>query len=309
MKQKLIPLVNKNSGDLRYVSLEARDNRVGVCFLFPALAVLLIIVAFPVGYSIVMSFHRWRPTEITRPFVGLANYLRVYRDARFSMSILNTIVYAFVGAFFKVVIGIAFATLLNQKFPGRSIVRLLLMLPWILPVTASVTAWNWMFDGMYGIFNTLLFRLGVIHTYINFLGQKGIALACVLMVGIWMGYPQMMMMVLAGLQAIPGELYEAARVEGANRRQIFFQITIPSLAGILKMATILSVIWTFNAFNVIWLLTRGGSSTHIMNTLAYEFSFVNMRYDSGAAMSVTILIFLAVFLYIYTRMQKKEETQ
>jgi ABC-type sugar transport system permease subunit len=309
MKQKSNPAVNKGIGGPRHVSLEARDNRMGIYFLFPALGVLLIIVAFPVAYSIIMSFYRWRPIEIGRPFVGFANYLRVYGDARFSMSILNTIAYAFIGAFFKVVIGVAFAILLNQKFPGRSIVRMLLMLPWILPVTASVTAWNWMFDGMYGVFNTILFRLGIIDTYINFLGQKGIALACVLMVGIWMGYPQMMMMVLAGLQAIPGELYEAARVEGANRLQIFFQITIPSLSGILKMSTILSVIWTFNAFNVIWLLTRGGSSTHTMNTLAYEFSFVNMRYDSGAAMSVTILVFLAIFLYIYTRMQKKEEVQ
>jgi ABC-type sugar transport system permease subunit len=208
---------------------------------------------------------------------------------------------------FKVIIGLGLALMMNRKFKGRSVARALLMLPWVIPVTATVTVWNWMFDGMYGIINVLLFRMGFIDSYINFLGQKGLALASVLIVGIWMGYPQMMMMMLAGLQAIPMEMYEAAKVEGANVFQIFFRITLPSLSGILQMAIILSIIWTFNSFNVIWLMTRGGSGTHTMNTLAYEFSFVNMRYDLGAAMSVTILIFLAVFLYIHSKMTKKTE--
>lgn len=119
----------------------------------------------------------------------------------------------------------------------------------------------------------------------------------------------MMMMILAGLQSIPGELYEAAEVEGAGKIRSFFYITIPSLSGVLKTSIILSIIWTFNAFNVIWLLTRGGSSTHIMNTLAYEFSFINMRYDKGAAMSVTILFFLAIFLFIHTKMQREDSLQ
>ena len=146
----------------------------------------------------------------------------------------------------------------------------------------------------------------MIDEYINFLGVRGLALACVLIVGIWMGYPQMMMMILAGLQSIPTEMYEAAKVEGAGPLTIFFRITIPSLANVLSMTILLSIIWTFNSFNVIWLMTRGGSGTHTMNTLAYEFSFVNMRYDLGAAMSVIILIFLAVFLFIYQRKQKED---
>ncbi len=289
------------------LTMEQKDNRIGLLFLAPAIAVLVIIVAYPVIYSFTMSFFRWRPIDPNRPFVAWTNYLRVFTDERFMLSIRNTFVYALVGSFFKVVIGLGLAIMMNRKFKGRSIARALLMLPWVLPVTASVTVWNWMFDGMYGIINVLLFRLGFIDSYVNFLGQKGLALASVLIVGIWMGYPQMMMMLLAGLQAIPTEMYEAAKVEGANVFQIFFRITLPSLANILQMAIILSIIWTFNAFNVIWLMTRGGSGTHTMNTLAYEFSFVNMRYDLGAAMSVTILIFLAVFLYIHSRMTHKKE--
>ncbi|WP_320128825.1 sugar ABC transporter permease [uncultured Sphaerochaeta sp.] len=289
----------------RRVSLEARDNRVGKLFLVPAISVLVIIVAYPVIYSFIMSFFRWRPIDPNRPFVGLKNYIRVMSDERFFLSIRNTFIYALVGAFFKVMIGLGLALMMNRNFKGRGIARTLLMLPWVLPVTASVTIWNWMFDGMYGIINVMLMRMGLIDTYINFLGQKGVALACVLIVGIWMGYPQMMMMQLAGLQSIPLEMYEAAKVEGANSFQVFFRITLPSLAGILQMAIILSIIWTFNSFNVIWLMTRGGSSTHTMNTLAYEFSFVNMRYDLGAALSVTILIFLAVFLFIHSKMTKK----
>lgn len=287
-------------------SLEKRDNRVGIYFLLPSIIVLLVIVAYPVIYSFVMSFHRWRPIEIQRPFVGLANYLRVVTDSRFFQSIINTFIYAIAGACLKVLLGFGLAIMLNKKFVGRSLARVLLMLPWVFPVTASVTAWNWMFDGMYGIFNVLLSRLGVIETYINFLGQKGIALSCVLLVGVWMGYPQMMMMILAGLQSIPEEMYEAAKVEGAGPFTTFFNITVPSIANVLSMTIILSIIWTFNAFNVIWLMTRGGSGTHTMNTLAYEFSFVNMRYDLGAAMSVIILLFLAIFLFIYSKKNKEE---
>ena len=242
-------------------SLEKRDNRVGIYFLLPSIIVLLVIVAYPVIYSFVMSFHRWRPIEIQRPFVGLANYLRVVTDSRFFQSIINTFIYAIAGACLKVLLGFGLAIMLNKKFVGRSLARVLLMLPWVFPVTASVTAWNWMFDGMYGIFNVLLSRLGVIETYINFLGQKGIALSCVLLVGVWMGYPQMMM-ILAGLQSIPEEMYEAAKVEGAGPFTTFFNITVPSIANVLSMTIILSIIWTFNAFNVIWLMTRGGSGTH-----------------------------------------------
>lgn len=292
-------------------SLEARDNRVGIQFLAPAILVLFLIIGFPVVYSIIMSFFRWRPTENSNPFVGFTNYIKVFTNPDFLVSLRNTFIYAFVGAFFKLLLGLGLAMLLNQKFKGRSVARLLLMLPWIIPVTASLTSWNWMFDGMYGIINILLTRMGIISQNINFLGQKGVAFACVLAVGVWLGYPQIMLMLLAGLQAITPEQYEAAKVEGANRRQVFFRITLPSLAGVMKTAIILSVIWTFNAFNVIWLLTRGGpsNSTHIMGTLAYELSFVKMRYDQGAAMSVTILLFLAVFLFIYNRAQKELESQ
>ena len=297
-------LRNRNTNQLP--SLERRDNRVGIYFLLPAVIVLIIIVAYPVIYSLVMSFHRWRPTDINRNFVGFDNFASVVTDSRFPQSIFNTFVYAIVGACFKVIIGMILALMMNREFKGRSIARVLLMLPWVIPVTASVTTWNWMFDGMYGIFNVLLMRLGVIDEYVNFLGIKGIALACVLIVGIWMGYPQMMMMLLAGLQSIPTEMYEAAKVEGAGPFTIFFRITIPSLANVLSMTILLSIIWTFNSFNVIWLMTRGGSGTHTMNTLAYEFSFVNMRYDLGAAMSVIILVFLAVFLFIYQRKQMED---
>ncbi len=295
----------------RFRSLEARDNWVGYALLTPAILIFIMITGFPVLFSITMSFFRWRPTENTNPFVGFNNYLRVFANPTFLLSLRNTFLYAFGGAFFKVLLGLGLALLLNQKFKGRGIARTLLMLPWIVPITASLTSWNWMFDGMYGIFNIILMRLGIITESINFLGQKGVALMCVMTVGIWLGYPQIMVMILAGLQAITVEQYEAAKLEGATPTQVFFRITLPSLSGVMKTAIILSVIWTFNAFNVIWLLTRGGpsNSTHVMNTLAYELAFVNMKYDQGAAMSVSILIMLAVFLFIYTKMQKENEAQ
>lgn len=290
------------------VSLEARDNRTGKLFLVPAIVVLLCIIVFPVAYSFRMSFLRWRPTEIAKPFVGFANYLKVFSDPRFAVAFRNTFVYAFVGAAGKLLLGMLLALLLNRKFKGRGLVRALLMLPWVVPITASLTTWSWMLDSMYGIVNLLLLRAGLISEAINFLGDKHWALASVLAAGIWLGYPQFMLMILAGLQAIPDELYEAGKVEGANVFQRFFHITIPSLRNILTIAVILSVIWTFNAFNVVWLMTRGGpsSSTHILNTLAYEFAFVNMRYDQAAALSVVILAILALFLFFFAKLQKED---
>ena len=295
----------------RSQSLEKRDNRVGMTFLVPALLVFAAIIVFPVFYSVVMSFFRWRPTEAATPFVGLTNYIKVFSSHTFYTALFNTFLYAFGGALFKVLLGLGLALLLNEKFKGRGIARTLLMLPWIIPMTASLTSWNWMFDGMHGIINVILLRLGIVTDSVNFLGEKGLALMCVMSVGIWLGYPQIMVMILAGLQAITPEQYEAARVEGASGRQIFFKITLPALSGVLRTAIILSIIWTFNAFTVIWIMTRGGPSnaTHILNTLAYEFAFVKMYYDHGAALSVIVLLLLAVFLYIYSPMQKEEESQ
>lgn len=289
--------------------LERKDNRIGKLFLVPTFVVLLVIIAYPTLYTIAMSFFRWRPTEVATPFVGMKNFIDVVSDSRFSVSLFNTFLYAFGGAFFKVAIGLGLALLLNQDIKGRGVFRTLLMLPWIIPVSASITSWRWMLDGMYGIINMVLMRLSWIEAPINFLGTRGVAMACVMSVGIWLGYPQMMLMLLAGLQAITREQYEAATVEGANAWQTFTRITLPALSGVMQMAVILSLIWTFNAFNVVWLLTRGGpsGSTHIMNTLAYEFSFINMRYDRGAAMSVIILLILAVLLYIHTRLTRREE--
>lgn len=139
--------------------LERKGNRIGKLFLAPTFVVLLLIIAYPTLYTIAMSFFRWRPTELATPFVGMKNYVDVVGDKRFPVSLMNTLLYAFGGAFFKVVIGLGLALLLNQDIKGRGLFRTLLMLPWIIPVSASITSWRWMLDGMYGIINTVLMNL------------------------------------------------------------------------------------------------------------------------------------------------------
>lgn len=288
-------------------TFEKKDNMTGILFLVPALLVLVIIVAYPVFFSGQMSFMRWRPTELTRKFVGFYNYRKILTDPRTMVALRNTFIYGIGGAIGKICIGMSLALLLNQKFPGRGLARTLLMLPWIIPITSSLTTWRWMYDSTYGIFNILLLRLHIISEPIIFLGSKFWALPCLLMVGIWLGYPMMMVMLLAGLQTIPDELYEAAQVEGAGVLQRFWHVTIPGVRMILSIASILSIIWSFNAFNVIWLLTKGGpsNSTHILNTLAYELAFTGMRYDYAAALAMITLLLLAVFLYVFVKLQKE----
>lgn len=289
-------------------SLERRDRRIGIWFLVPALAILIAIVAYPFFYSVAMSGMRWRPTELGRPFVGLYNYVQLFTDDRFFIALRNTFIYGIGGAIGKLFVGMLLALLLNQRFPGRGVARTLLMLPWVIPFSASITTWRWMYDGMYGIYNIILERLHIISQPINWLGQPVTALLACLVVGIWVGYPLFMVMILAGLQAIPDELHEAARVEGASAFQRFLYVTIPGLRTILTIAFILSVIWSFNAFNVIWLMTQGGPSdaTHIFNTLAYEFAFTDLRYGYAAALGIVTMILLAVFLFFFAKLQRED---
>ncbi|MDK2897637.1 MAG: multiple sugar transport system permease protein [Candidatus Atribacteria bacterium] len=297
----------ENHGGPRLTMMQ-KETRLGALLLMPAIIVMLIVIAYPFIYSIIISFLRWHAVYPDHPWVGFTNYIKVITDSRFPITLRNTAIYALVGTAGKMIIGMILALILNKQFWGRGVVRGLFILPWIIPMVSAATTWRWMFAED-GVVNFLLQRLNIISQPIIFLGDKQWALAAVLVVGIWKGYPLFMTMILAGLQNIPGELYEAAEVDGANGLQKFFYITIPSLRYVLITAIILSVIWTFNAFNVVWLMTKGGpsNSTHILNTLAYEYGFVGMRYDYAAALAVMTLAILAVFLYFFAKLQKVEE--
>ncbi|PKL05746.1 MAG: sugar ABC transporter permease, partial [Spirochaetae bacterium HGW-Spirochaetae-9] len=210
----------------------------------PALIVVLTVVFIPVLDAIGMSF---RSYDLTRPsrngFVGLKNYVAIFADPLFWQALWKTIVWVSVGVGFQFVFGFILALLLNRRFPGRGLVRSLSLIPWVTPGVLIGLMWRWIFDGNYGVLNDILLKLGMIQDKVPFLAQEATAFPAVILTIIWQGIPFFALMLLAGLQGIPDELYDSADVDGANGIQKFFLVTIPSLRSVIFVTTLLRIIW------------------------------------------------------------------
>jgi multiple sugar transport system permease protein len=291
----------------RIVSLKKKEKILGVILICPAVCILIGVVGYPVIRTISISFYRYIATKPGHSFVGFSNYRYLLSRQDFWDAFYNTLIFASSDAVGRLVLGLSLALLLNREFRGRGLARALLLLPWAVPITSWVVSWRWLFDNMFGLINLLLMDVGILQKPINFLGTREWALPCCIIVGILRGYPLFMVMLLAGLQAIPKSLYDVARVDGANFWQCFRFITIPSLRPIMTTAVVLSIIWSFNVFNVIWILTKGGplGASHVLGTYAYELAFAKMRYDRSAATCVLTLLLLAVFLFLYIKVKER----
>lgn len=283
------------------------NRKIGYYFILPAILVICLVIFYPVIYTISISFLNWYALSKNHSFVGFRNYLSVLSNPLFTKSILNTIIYTFIGAAAKILLGLGLALILNMKFSGRTIARGFLMLPWVIPVVPFALTWVWMYDSMFGVINFFLQKMHIITSPINFLGSKDLALPSVLLVGILIGYPTVMVMILAALQSIPETQYEAAEVDGANGYQRFKYITLPGISGTMKVVITLTVIWSFNSFDLIWLMTKGGptGASHILSTYAFETAFIRMRYDQASVICVFIQIFLTIFLLLYFKISKE----
>jgi len=291
-----------------------RKHRMAYLFLAPAFIALAILVFYPLGKGILISFTDMdqynmgsKFKEASYSFIGLDNYKRVFSSPEFWQILKQTLIWTFVNVFFHFSIGLGLALLLNQKFRGRTVYRLLLMVPWAVPSFVSAFAWRWMYNYDYGFINLALTKIG--FDPIPWLSHPVWAMVAVIIVNVWLGVPFMMVTMLGGLQSIPKDLYEAAVVDGANKWQQFWQITLPLLRSIALTATLLGVIWTFNMFNIIFLVTGGGPvhSTEILVTYSYRQAFGNWDFGMGATYGVIILSFLLVFSTVYYRMLHKEE--
>lgn len=286
---------------------------VAYAFLAPVAIVMAVIVIYPLIGSIVSSFtdlNRGNAATIFRPgseaFIGLDNYVAVLGSDEFRGRLLWTIVWTAVNVFFHFTIGLGLALLLNQRFRGRTVYRLILMLPWAVPAFISAVSWRYIFNGEYGVLNQVLAGFGVEGP--NWLSDPFWAYVAPIIVNVWLGVPFMMVALLGGMQSIPQDLYEAARVDGANRRQSFWNVTIPQLKSVSVAVTMLGIIWTFNLFVVIFLTTGGGPGgrTDILVTESFNL-FQAGQYAQAATYSVIILSLLLVFVTIYQRVFRTEE--
>lgn len=289
---------------------DMRRQPLAYLLIAPALVTMFATVVFPFFYNVLLSLSNMSLRNFQEwSIVGLQNYLDVFTEARFFSVLLKTLVWTFVNVFFHVGIGVALAIALNGPIRGKSLYRVMLIIPWAVPAYITALTWRSMFHYDYGAVNLLLGKfLGIAP--LNWLGEPGLAFTACIVANVWLGYPFMMVIALGGLQGIPLELYEAARIDGANRWQQFRNVTLPLLKPVLAPAVVLGGIWTFNNLNVIWLVSNGGEpadQTHILVSYVYKAVFSFYRYGYGAALSMVIFVLLlGVSLYSLHRTRATE---
>lgn len=282
-------------------------------FMLPTLLVMGVIVFIPLVQSVAYSFtdltNRNQGTIFKPPswqFIGLENYTYILGggDPNFYPVLTWTIVWTVVNVFFHFTLGLILALALNQRFRGRTTYRLMLMLPWAVPAYITAISWRFLFNGEYGLFNALL---GLVSDQrIAWLSEFPWYYVAVIIVNVWLGVPFMMVALLGGLQSIPNELYEAAQVDGASRTQRFWNITLPQLSSVSSTVILLGIIWTFNIFVVIYLVTGGGpgGKTDILVTYTYN-SFSRGDYSLAAAYAVIVFLLLLSFSAVYRRFTRE----
>ena len=273
--------------------------------LLPALLYVSVIVLYPLAETVKLSFTdaALRPTI---NWVGFANYHKIFAND-FTAVILRTFVWTFFSVSCKMIIGIFAAVLLNAAVPGQTLFRILLMPPWVVPMAIGIFMWGWMYNGQFGMISGLLQNLGITSGPVAFLAYGTSAFWATIVTDAWIGIPIVTLYFLAAMQAIPKDLYEAAWADGAGRLYRFRRITLPMIVPTMITMSMLSLIFTFNSFDIIWILTRGGPSgettTMIIDT--YKTAIGSYKYGEGAARAVMICIFLSIFSFLYFKVVSK----
>jgi len=284
------------------------DAWVGYLFVLPLVVLVLALVGYPLVSAVYVSLTEKYVGYAPR-FVGLKNYADLTRDAVFHKVVWNSAVFTVVSVAVKLVIGLGMALSLHRALAARRLVRGILLLPWVVPTVITALAWHWMFDALRGFINVTLQGLGLMGAPIAWLGQPATAMLAVITVNIWRGFPFFGVSLLAGLQAIPRELYEAAAVDGASPLQCFLRVTLPGLRPVIFVTTLISTIFTLNDFNIVYVMTRGGPgiATHVLATYTYEVGFQALRWGKAVAVSMYLMPLVAVLIVILARHLTREE--
>lgn len=262
----------------------------------------------PLIVSLVQSFYQLdlaRP--LTNGFVGLQNYLDLLKDSRYISSLLATFRFSLISVVFELILGVAIALVLNREFIGRGFVRGMMILPWAMPSIVNAAMWKWIYNADYGALNALLSQLGIIAQYQVWLSNPFWATALIILANVWKETPFTVIMVLAALQTIPGELYEAAKVDGSSGWQSLLRITIPLIMPTLMIVSMLQFIWGIQTFELIIIVTGGGpfSTTEMVALRVYTTTFRSLRFGYGAAMAYLTSLSILIPVIVYIRSARK----
>jgi multiple sugar transport system permease protein len=289
--------------------LWSSESRLAYALILPSILVLAVFIFYPIAHVLVMAFfHANRLSRLER-FVGFENFRQVFRDSTFWTVTGRSLLWTVFAVAVKSVFGMVIALLLNVRYRGSRIARLLFIIPWASAAPISAMLWKWVYHPEFGLLNH---TLKVSRLWLNppiWLGYPIPAFLACIWVDSWIGIPFMALMFLAGMQAIPEDLYESSLLDGANRFQNFIYITLPSIAHIILIATLLSVLWTFNDFNTIYILTKGGpvGTTDILITDIYKNAFDYLQLNRASTMAFVTFVILAILSFIYARVYFQRE--
>jgi multiple sugar transport system permease protein len=302
----------------RRLSIRQREARLAWLLIAPTALIVFGLVLFPAIFSVWISFHQVGLKNLSdvfsAEFVGLKNYQAVVTDFAFKFQGLNqwgaavtSVVYSFASTILTLVVGLIAALLLNQPFKARGAVRAVFLFPYVAPIVSVAFVWRWILDPRpSGVLNDVLMGLGLIELPKAYLATRGLALFLVIIFQAWRYFPFAMLMLLARLQAIDSTLYEAAKVDGASLLQQFWYVTLPELRYVMGSIFLLRLMWTFNKFDDIWLLTGGGYGTNVLPVLTYQFSFGSFNFGKGAANAMILLLILVIFLVAYVKIVMRD---
>jgi multiple sugar transport system permease protein len=284
-----------------------RDWQIAFLFIAPIVILMTVFIGWPFFKALYTSMTIRTLARETK-FVWFDNYIRLYQDPYYLQAVENTIVFTSGSVFFKLLLGLCAALLLHSQKRWRNLLTGLILLPWIIPSVVQALAWRSILDPLFGGLNPILQWLGVISQPLSWLADPKLAMMSVIAVNVWAGIPFFTVNMLAGLQSIDNELYEAAQIDGANAWQRFVSITLPGLRYVVAVATLLSTIWTFNGFETIFLLTGGGPGnvTKVYAVMAYEKAIRGLQFGPGTAVAFSLTPVLAVFILILSRYMRRD---
>jgi ABC-type sugar transport system permease subunit len=287
------------------------DWYLGYLFVLPMVIMVLALVAYPFCYAVYLSLTR-KYVGVAPFYVGFENYVRLAYDGFFRRAVWNSFVFTFASVGFKLVLGMMMALVLTSRIRYRNLFTGLLLIPWVAPTVVSALNFLWIFDASLGVLNYLLVKVfRILPQGVGWLSEAGTAMGSVIFVNVWRGFPFFGISFLAGLRAIPGELYEAAAVDGASILQRFRHVTLPSLRNIIIIVMLLSTIWTFNDFAIVYILTKGGpgGATQVLPVFAYEMAFGAQRLGEAIAVALYMLPALAAVIIVLSRYMRRSHAK
>jgi trehalose/maltose transport system permease protein len=287
------------------IDLLERQRRLAWFLIVPAVFVVFMVIGYPLIQVLIYSVLKYKLDGVTPPsFVGLSNYLFILTDSDFWLAVQNTLIFSVFSVTLECVLGLTVALVANSKFKGRSILRVAILIPWAIPTVVSSKIWAWMFNDIYGVVNVLLVNFHLIPQKIAFLAKPETALPVIIAVDVWKTTPFMALLLLAGLGLIPGDLYEAAAIDGASKVRQFFSLTLPLVMPTLLVALIFRTLDALRVFDIFYVMVGGQGNMATMAIYNQQWLVSFLDAGVGSAASVIILIIIMAFVVLYTRFSK-----